>query len=214
MNSTQKIKIGQLDKTTLDATYQAPLVSGTNIKTINGNSVLGSGDLVISGGGGSSSQYVRMFIPLFDEYVVAINTWRSWAKNESNILNGKANTSLGTGSVPNSTNLLDCNFFLVEGASTLTSVIFVADNGFNSKNYEIFIQGFTYANGTNIGSETNKQTLVQQVITTSSANQYTRIPLTVASNTLGAVTGIKVSWRHTGGASYILQAPQLLFKFD
>ena len=168
----------------------------------------------ISGGGGSSSQYVRMFIPLFDEYVVAINTWRSWAKNESNILNGKANTSLGTGSVPNSTNLLDCNFFLVEGASTLTSVIFVADNGFNSKNYEIFIQGFTYANGTNIGSETNKQTLVQQVITTSSANQYTRIPLTVASNTLGAVTGIKVSWRHTGGASYILQAPQLLFKFD
>jgi hypothetical protein len=30
--------------------YQAPLVSGTNIKTINGNSVLGSGDLSISGG--------------------------------------------------------------------------------------------------------------------------------------------------------------------
>lgn len=31
---------------------QNNLVSGTNIKTINGNSVLGSGDLVISGGGG------------------------------------------------------------------------------------------------------------------------------------------------------------------
>jgi hypothetical protein len=31
---------------------QAALVSGTNIKTINGNSVLGSGDLAISGGGG------------------------------------------------------------------------------------------------------------------------------------------------------------------
>lgn len=30
---------------------QATLVSGTNIKTINGNSVLGSGDLTISGGG-------------------------------------------------------------------------------------------------------------------------------------------------------------------
>jgi hypothetical protein len=30
---------------------QAALVSGTNIKTINGNSILGSGDLVISGGG-------------------------------------------------------------------------------------------------------------------------------------------------------------------
>lgn len=32
---------------------QAALVSGTNIKTINGNSILGSGNLVISGGGGS-----------------------------------------------------------------------------------------------------------------------------------------------------------------
>lgn len=31
---------------------QATLVSGTNIKTINGNSLLGSGDLTISGGGG------------------------------------------------------------------------------------------------------------------------------------------------------------------
>lgn len=32
---------------------QDKLVSGTNIKTINGNSILGSGDLTISGGGGS-----------------------------------------------------------------------------------------------------------------------------------------------------------------
>lgn len=34
-----------------DVTVQETLVSGTNIKTINGNSVLGSGDLTISGGG-------------------------------------------------------------------------------------------------------------------------------------------------------------------
>ena len=34
---------------------QDKLVSGTNIKTINGTSLLGSGDIVISGGGGSSS---------------------------------------------------------------------------------------------------------------------------------------------------------------
>lgn len=33
---------------------QETLVSGTNIKTINGSSVLGSGDLAISGGGGSA----------------------------------------------------------------------------------------------------------------------------------------------------------------
>jgi len=37
-----------------DTFYQNILVSGTNIKTINGNSILGSGDLTISGGGGTS----------------------------------------------------------------------------------------------------------------------------------------------------------------
>lgn len=36
-------------------TYQAPLISGTNIKTINGSSILGSGDLTVVGGSGLSS---------------------------------------------------------------------------------------------------------------------------------------------------------------
>lgn len=33
---------------------QNTLISGTNIKTINGEPLLGSGDIVISGGGGGS----------------------------------------------------------------------------------------------------------------------------------------------------------------
>lgn len=37
-----------------DIQVQQTLVSGSNIKTINGNSLLGSGDLVISGGGGGA----------------------------------------------------------------------------------------------------------------------------------------------------------------
>jgi hypothetical protein len=47
--------IPQSDVTNLTtdlASKQATLVSGTNIKTINGNSILGAGDLVISGGSG------------------------------------------------------------------------------------------------------------------------------------------------------------------
>lgn len=43
-------------QTSLDA-KQATLVSGSNIKTINGNSLLGSGDLVISGGGGGVTDH-------------------------------------------------------------------------------------------------------------------------------------------------------------
>jgi hypothetical protein len=37
----------RIPKSTLDSTYQSILVSGTNIKTINGTSVLGSGNLVV-----------------------------------------------------------------------------------------------------------------------------------------------------------------------
>jgi len=37
---------------------QATLVSGTNIKTVNGTTLLGSGDLVVSGGGGASAASV------------------------------------------------------------------------------------------------------------------------------------------------------------
>ena len=43
---------GTLATTTQVAAKQDTLVSGTNIKTVNGNSLLGSGDVTISGGGG------------------------------------------------------------------------------------------------------------------------------------------------------------------
>ena len=43
--------VRDLFKTYFDTIYQAVLVSWTNIKTINSTSILGSGDIVISGGG-------------------------------------------------------------------------------------------------------------------------------------------------------------------
>lgn len=43
------------DAQTQFAGKQATLVSGTNIKTINGTTILGAGDLVVSGGGGSGT---------------------------------------------------------------------------------------------------------------------------------------------------------------
>lgn len=46
-----------------DTSRQATLVSGTNIKTINGNSLLGSGDLTISGGGSVDYSTQAVSIP-------------------------------------------------------------------------------------------------------------------------------------------------------
>jgi nitrogen fixation protein len=49
--------ISTATQTALD-TKQATLVSATNIKTINGSSILGSGDLAVSGGGGNTQIYL------------------------------------------------------------------------------------------------------------------------------------------------------------
>ncbi len=48
-------------QTALDG-KQATLVSGTNIKTVNGTTILGSGDIVISGGGGGHSPIISWVI--------------------------------------------------------------------------------------------------------------------------------------------------------
>ena len=44
----------------LSTAKQDTIVSGTNIKTINGTSVLGSGDIVISGSGLTQQQVMRI----------------------------------------------------------------------------------------------------------------------------------------------------------
>ncbi len=52
-NTSDSNKPVSTDQATAIGLKQDSLVSGSNIKTINGNSILGSGDVVISGGGGS-----------------------------------------------------------------------------------------------------------------------------------------------------------------
>jgi hypothetical protein len=89
---------------------QATLESGTNIKTVNGNSLLGSGDIAISGGGGgepvitagTTSQYWRgdkTFQTLDKTAVGLANVDNTSDANkpvstaQQTALNGKANTS-------------------------------------------------------------------------------------------------------------------------
>lgn len=58
-NTLKKISWANI-KTALASIFQAVLVSGTNIKTVNGNSLLGSGDVTISGGSGTNINYCRV----------------------------------------------------------------------------------------------------------------------------------------------------------
>lgn len=97
--------------------YQAPLVSGTNIKTINGSSVLGSGNLVIGGGSGDvvgPASAVDANIALFDGttgkllkdsgFALGVGSERMLA----NVTLGVAGTSLSSGT------FAACKFLRVE----------------------------------------------------------------------------------------------------
>jgi hypothetical protein len=59
-STNQNIRI---PKSTLDSTYQSTLVSGTNIKTVNGTTLLGSGNVSTGFGGFSYTSYFTGFTP-------------------------------------------------------------------------------------------------------------------------------------------------------
>lgn len=93
-------------KAYFDTFYQGVLVSGTNIKTVNGSSLLGSGDLVVSGGGS--------FVPTTRELTINgvtqdLSTDRSWTISEQLVLSdvtkhthtgSTSNTLLSTITIP------------------------------------------------------------------------------------------------------------------
>jgi len=78
---------------------QATLVSGTNIKTINGNTLLGSGDLVISGGGsgGTDSATVSAII-LADVDSAYVQARQSGGGSGISLAEARAGISVTTGS--------------------------------------------------------------------------------------------------------------------
>lgn len=95
------------------ATKQATLVSGTNIKTVNNESLLGSGNITIQGGGGSGGSYINDFygdsstnelVIDYDTGVSQADIVTSWSSTVSdtnvasekltkNSLDGKANST-------------------------------------------------------------------------------------------------------------------------
>lgn len=100
----EKIKEGFVSKDELNETKkeltdeivkkQDILVSGTNIKTINGESLLGEGNIEIQGGGGTGSTEVYV-----DEITIT--------KDENNVLSAKLDQASGVTSFEYSVNLND-----------------------------------------------------------------------------------------------------------
>ena len=124
--SSQFLKAnGSIDSTS----YQPTLVSATNIKTINGNSLLGSGDLVISGGGGAiavgttavtSGTVGRVFFQDTGDVV----------QQSSSLFWDNTNARLGVGATPSTTVRLDVR---AQGALS-TDIAFRVRNSADTRN--------------------------------------------------------------------------------
>lgn len=101
-------------KTYFDTLYQAVLISGTNIKTINGSSILGSGNLVVSGGVTMGDVY-----PVGSIYTSVVST------NPATLLGVGTWSAFGTGRTIVGIDTGDTNFDTVEetgGAKTHTLI--------------------------------------------------------------------------------------------
>jgi len=137
---------------------QAALVSGTNIKTINGNSVLGSGNLTISGG---PRKYVnttlQTAIDIFSEtiigsYLIPANTFSANGSFEFLIKQG---ASVSTGASVQSK-------IYINSSNTLTGATLLATSTNNSGSaYYNFVRNAfisssnIYILGTSLGSNTD-----------------------------------------------------------
>jgi hypothetical protein len=123
--STEKYPTVNLLKTGLDA-KQATLVSGTNIKTVGGVSILGAGDIAISSGltvgttAIASGTVGRLIFQGAGDVV----------QQDSNLFWDNTNKRLGIGATPNSSTLLDLR---AQGALS-TDIAFRVRNSANTAN--------------------------------------------------------------------------------
>lgn len=110
-------------------TLQATLVSGTNIKTINGNSLLGSGDLVISGGGGGLTIGTSAITSGTVGRILFEGTGNV-VQEDSTLFWDNTNKRLGVGATPATTVRLDVR---AQGALS-TDIAFRVRNSADTKN--------------------------------------------------------------------------------
>ncbi|CAB4148762.1 hypothetical protein UFOVP532_28 [uncultured Caudovirales phage] len=220
MNGTKKISKGQIADYISDTTQTAlNAKQGTLTLTTTGTSgaaTLVSNTLNIpqySGGSSVQREFLRAFYPSWNFSV--LSNWRSWARNTSNMLSADANLSYGTTATP--TGLADANFLLVVGKTQLKKVRWSMRHcDVFSRDIEIYIRSFTFANGTVRGSETNNQVLVQQTwsIPSGSSQNGFKDDFTIASHTLDNVTGIQIAFRQTSGTVTVIQGVNLILEFE
>ncbi|GEO08748.1 hypothetical protein [Segetibacter aerophilus] len=116
----------QSNLTTGLATKQTTLVSGTTIKTINGTTLLGSGDVVISGGGGSADSATFATTYRVDTAKANLRTSISAGGGSSSGGNNSLALYAGLGSTVKAEPLYDLSRLTSNGALTSGTARFIA----------------------------------------------------------------------------------------
>jgi len=136
--------------TTGVSTKQDALVSGTNIKTINGRSVLGSGDLVVSGSDSTKLAILNNLSDLNDASTARVNIGLSTTANQTDSINKRFVTDSNLTTIGNTSGTNTGNQTSIVGitgtkaefdtAVTGGDFVFVGDAVLNPEGWSVIVK--------------------------------------------------------------------------
>lgn len=205
--SDTKYPSEKLVKDSLNA-KQDLLVSGTNIKTINGNSILGAGNLAVSV---ITYQYIRQYLP--NPAFGIANTWYGWSRNSSTMLTANPQAPYGVATEPtkSGTWFADANVFMLKDVKQLNKLTLQIREGSGNQSLQIYVVVADYTSVR--GNELNGQIVVNDTFTILSSSSYLRDLTIINHSDFNANSVLYIFMRCTTGA-VTPQAIQLLYKFQ
>lgn len=161
------------------STKQDTLVSGTNIKTINGNSVLGSGNLVIEGGSGGLSSVAHdetLTGAGTNENPLGVDTTEIATKDD---LDEKQDTLVSGINIKtiNGNSILGSGNINIEGGSTEDYIPYIFDYNFKTGDYEA-LSGITeVTDGVTVTNGFNNKVVINKYISADDVSYYADVTL-------------------------------------
>ena len=152
MADITKIKLNGTDYNVKDPNAQPTLVSGTNIKTINNESILGSGNITIQGGGGGGETVVELTKAQYDALdPPATDTTYIITDAETVDLNDYAMAS-GLTELSGTVQTINSNYATKQSVTARTSGNYLPrwnSQGVITGDYQYYQRGVTLNGGTN-----------------------------------------------------------------
>lgn len=196
---TKSVQANQIETT-------ASIQTKRPLKTINGLSIEGSGDLTLTQKT-RITQYIASFV------MSNVNTWRGWSRNTSNMLTADANGSFGTGATPTkvTTWFADCNVIFLKDLKKLTKLTFHNRLATANVNMQLYVLVADYS--TSNGNETNGVEIINETFSLLTGSNL-KDNFTIATHNLSPNSIMQVFYRQVSGGTSALQGVQLIWEFE